>query len=65
MSRVFEKLIVPQLVKNSLHFMEPEVSLLLSQEPATGPSTEPDEYKHLIICTFLEFYQRIDRSLIY
>jgi hypothetical protein len=29
--------------KNSLHFMEPEGSLLCAQEPATGPYSEPDE----------------------
>jgi hypothetical protein len=26
------------------HFMEPEGSLICSQEPSTGPYSEPDEY---------------------
>ena len=37
-SRVLlEKLTVPQLVKKFPHFMEPKVSLLNSQQPATCP----------------------------
>ena len=44
-SRVLlEKLTVPQLVKNSLHFMEPEGSSPHSQETATCAYPEPDHF---------------------
>jgi hypothetical protein len=39
----FENLTVAQLVKNFLHFMEPEGPLPCSQEPTSGPYTKPDE----------------------
>lgn len=42
-SRILEKLIGPQPVKKSLHFMETEVALPCSQEPATCPYPESDE----------------------
>jgi hypothetical protein len=37
-----EKLIVIQLLKKLLTFMEPKGSLLCSQQPATDPCPEPD-----------------------
>jgi hypothetical protein len=41
---LFEKLIVTQLIKKyPAFFMEPKVSLLCSQKPATGPYPEPAE----------------------
>jgi hypothetical protein len=39
---LLEKLIILLLVKNSLHFMETEGSLLRLQVPATCPYPEPD-----------------------
>jgi hypothetical protein len=39
---LFEKLTVTQLVKKFPPFMEAEVSLPCSQEPAIGPYPEPD-----------------------
>ena len=44
-SRVLsEKLTGPQLVTKSQHFMEPEGSLPHSQQPATCPCPEPDQF---------------------
>jgi hypothetical protein len=48
-SRVFEKLTGSQLVRNSPHFTEPEVSLPHSQVPATGPYTDPDRSIYLYL----------------
>jgi hypothetical protein len=43
-SRVLlDKMIFAQLAKKFPSFIEPEVSLPYSQEPATGPCPEPDE----------------------
>jgi hypothetical protein len=39
---VLEKLKAPQQVRNSPHFMDPEVLLLHSPEPATCPCPKPD-----------------------
>jgi hypothetical protein len=38
-----QKLAIPQVVKNSPSFMEPEGSLPCSQEPAIGPYIQKDE----------------------
>jgi hypothetical protein len=40
---VLEKPPIVQLSRTSQHFMEPEGSLLCSQEPSTGPCPEPDK----------------------
>ena len=40
-----EKLTGPQSVKNSKHFMEPEGSLPRSQQPATRPYPEPEQFQ--------------------
>jgi len=40
---MIDRLTVPQLVKNSPHFLEPESSSSPPQEPTTYPYIEPDD----------------------
>jgi hypothetical protein len=45
--------------RTSQHFMEPEVSLLCSQEPSTGPYSEPDDTVHTILSYLSKIYFNI------
>jgi hypothetical protein len=49
---LLENVIVTQL-RNPPSYIEPEVSLPWSQEPAAGPCTEPDESSPHIHTVFL------------
>jgi hypothetical protein len=44
--------------RTSQHFMEPEYSLLCSQEPSTGPYPEPDQFNpyHPILSEAVGFF---------
>jgi len=61
---ILEKLTVPQLVKNFLHRMEPEGSLLQSQVPATWPCPEPDQSIPFSPSSFLKIHFLIILSFV-